>query len=106
MITIEDRIHCQRVAECETLDEAISELRYLASIPWDQAPNRAPCKSWRTCGRDYELREVDDTQVPWKTLRRVFALKLSRNGVIWASDLEEKWHSADDPPASASSGRV
>jgi hypothetical protein len=94
MITIDDAIHCERLFECERFDEAVAELRYLASVPWDHAPNRAPCKGWRKCGREYELRDVDDTETPWKTLRRVTVLKLSRHGVRWSGDFEEEWRDA------------
>ena len=42
MIAIEDTNHCESRGEYETLDEAIAELRYLSSVPWDRLPNRCP----------------------------------------------------------------
>lgn len=94
MIAIEDTNHSQSMGEYETLDQAIAELRYLASVPWDHLPNRCPCKSWRKCERMYELIEVDDTQTPYKILRRLLVLKVSRHGGRWISEIEEKWRRA------------
>ncbi len=96
MITVEDNNHCECMRECETYDEAIAELMYLSSVPWDHLPNRCPCSSWRKCERTYELREVDDTRTPCKVLRRLVVLKVSRYGAKWISDIEEKWRLAAD----------
>ena len=92
MIAIEDANRSESRGEYETLDEAVAELRYLSSVPWDHLPNRCPCRSWRKCERTYELREIDDTQN--KVLRRLLVLKVSRHGAKWISDIEEKWQSA------------
>jgi hypothetical protein len=92
MIAIEDTNHCEGRGEYETLDEAIAELRYLSSVPWDRLPNRCPCSTWRKCERTYELREIDDTENT--VLRRLLALRVSRHGAKWTIDIEGKWHSA------------
>ena len=92
MIAIEDTNHCESRGEYETLDQAIAELRYLSSVPWDRLPNRCPCSTWRKCERTYELREIDDTQN--QVLRRLVVLKVSRHGAKWISDIEERWRSA------------
>lgn len=57
----------------------------LAGIPWDQEPNRAPCSSWRTCGRNYELIEYEAGSGPWKLLGRTFAFEVSAEGVRWSA---------------------
>jgi hypothetical protein len=84
---IEDELHAESQGEFGDVAEALTELRRLAHIPWDQEPNQAPCQSWRTCGRKYELVEFDDGQTPWKELRRTLALEISASGVQWHSGL-------------------
>jgi hypothetical protein len=85
MFLIEDEIHAEHHGQFASLDEAISELRRRATITWDQAPNAAPCTSWKTCGRDYVVVEYDDSQSPWKELRRMPVLRVSASGVEWAA---------------------
>lgn len=55
----------------------------MAGLPWDQEPNRPPCISWATCARVYAVHEVDDTDVPWETLREVRVCTMSADGVLW-----------------------
>jgi hypothetical protein len=83
MFIIEDERHAERVGEYGTRAEAIAELRRLTGVPWDQAPNQAPCVGWETCGRSYELVEFDSTITPWRELQRHAALKVSKAGVKW-----------------------
>ncbi|CAN5612440.1 hypothetical protein BH10PSE14_BH10PSE14_08680 [soil metagenome] len=87
MFVIYDELHAEHVGEFATREEALAELRRLASVPWDQAPNVAPCMSWRTCGRQYELVEYDDTGTPWRTLSQEPALEVSQTEVKWLSGL-------------------
>jgi hypothetical protein len=81
---IEDEIHADWQGKFNSWEQALAELRRRASIPWDQSPNAAPCTSWRTCERKYSIIEFDDSQRPWKELRRVPALNVSVKGVEWA----------------------
>ena len=90
MYRIEDERHAEPIAEYGTLSEAIAELERLSSVPWDADPNRAPCQNWRNCGRVYELIEYDASALPWKEVRRVPGLEISRKGVQWLGDLREK----------------
>jgi hypothetical protein len=83
MIVIEDEWHAEHVGEFATKGEALAELHRLATVPWDAPPNVAPCMSWRTCGRRYELIEYDDTVVPWRQLDREPALEITQNGPNW-----------------------
>jgi hypothetical protein len=87
MFVIYDELHAEHVAEFATREAALAELRRLASLSWDQAPNMAPCTSWQTCGRQYELVEFDDTSTPWRTLSHIPALDVSRAEVKWLSGL-------------------
>jgi len=79
---IEDELHSERQdGEFATLEAAITELRRLAAIPWNEPPNVAPCQSWQTCGRKYEVIEYDASakqEVP-----RIPGLHLSSKGVEW-----------------------
>ncbi|MDT7602765.1 MAG: hypothetical protein QOF61_762 [Acidobacteriota bacterium] len=83
---IEDEAHSEWQGEFDTLSGALAELRRRAEIPWDQEPNQAPCQSWRTCGRRYEIIEFDATELPWRELSRTLALEISASAT--------KWHSA------------
>src|SRR5574341_1379927 len=89
MFAIEDESHAEIQGEFSSFGEAIGELRRRAGIPWDQGPNRAPCTNWRHCGRDYEVVEYDDSQSPWKEVRRVGVLQVSASGIIWSSGSED-----------------
>ena len=80
---IEDEMHAERQGEFDTFGDALAELRRRAEIPWDQEPNQAPCQSWRTCVRRYEIIEFDLTESPWRELSRALALEISASGVQW-----------------------
>ncbi len=89
MFVIDDELHCElQDGEFLTLGEAVAELRRLAAIPWDSEPNVAPCMSWRTCGRSYQIIQFMAGVEPRKELRRIPALKISAAGVEWLLDRE------------------
>jgi hypothetical protein len=77
MFVIEDERHAETHGEFASFDEAIAELKRIATIPWDEAPNRTPCSSWRTCGREYVVVEYDDSCKPWEELQRTPVLNVS-----------------------------
>jgi hypothetical protein len=83
MFLIEDELHCEHVGHYTRLDEAVAELRRLAELPWDEAPNQAPCMSWRTCERRYVLTEYEDRGGDWTVLSRTPALNVSAEGKTW-----------------------
>jgi hypothetical protein len=83
---IEDESHDEPQGEFATAGDALAELRRRAEIPWDHDPNRAPCQSWQTCGRRYELVEFDDRDTPRKELRRELVLEISADGIEWHRD--------------------
>jgi hypothetical protein len=87
-VCIEDEIHAELQGEYASVEEAMAELKRRALIPWDHPPNCAPCTSWKTCGREYLLIEYDDTQTPWKELRRMAMLEISAAGVVWRAQME------------------
>jgi hypothetical protein len=81
---IEDELHAEHQGgEFLTFADAIAELERRAAIPWDETPNLAPCKRWRTCGRRYEIIEFDMTVEPWRELRRFPALSIRAKGIEW-----------------------
>lgn len=84
MFVIEDEAHAELHGEYASLSEAIAELPRRAAIPWDQPPNVAPCASWRTCGRKYEVVEYDPAETPWRELNRIPTLEISARGVEWS----------------------
>lgn len=85
LFCIEDEIHAELVGEgFVSFQAALTEVRRLASIPWDVEPNVAPCKSWRTCGRHYEIVEYETSTEPsWKELRRFPVVEVMSDGVRW-----------------------
>jgi len=83
MFVIQDEWHAELSDAFPTREDAVEELLRLRAIDWDQPPNRAPCTSWRTCGRRYSLIEFDDRFTPWRTLSCVWALDISAEGVSW-----------------------
>jgi hypothetical protein len=86
MFVIEDEFHAEPKGQFSTREQALVELQRLAAIPWDEEPNRAPCTSWRTCGRQYELIEYDDSVTPWAELSRTLLLEISAAGVQWVTE--------------------
>lgn len=91
LIVIEDSIHCERIAQCDSFEEAIERLQQLSQLPWDQEPNRAPCTSWRKCGREYQVIEYDDSASPWKVVREADVLKVSASNIEWVPGFEYAW---------------
>jgi hypothetical protein len=80
MFVIEDELHAEwQEGQFETRQLAISELRRRAAIPWNEDPNRAPCTSWSTCGRQYVLIEYDGST----ELTRELILEISPAGARW-----------------------
>jgi hypothetical protein len=86
MFVIEDERHAElQDGEFASLAEAVEELKRRATIPWNEAPNVAPCTSWRTCGRTYEVVEYDMTEALWKQLQRHAMLEVTAEGAKWLS---------------------
>ena len=89
VFVIEDELHCEWSGEFATLDAALAELKRRANLPWDEAPNQAPCTSWRTCGRQYQVIEFDAALSPWKELRCFAVLEVSAAGAKWSAGFGE-----------------
>ena len=89
IVIIEDERHAEWQGRFLSIKEAIAELRVRADIPWDQAPNAAPCTNWKNCGRTYEIVEFDDHSSPWHEIRRYPLLDISASGVSWYGNLQE-----------------
>ena len=83
MFVIEDQIHAEVIGSYEARSDAVAELGRLAVLAWDKNPNRAPCSSWDTCGREYELVHYDQASSPWTELERVPALNVSATKTEW-----------------------
>jgi hypothetical protein len=85
MFIIEDEFHAESQGEFPTYDAAIAELRRRSTLPWDEEPNVAPCMSWKTCGRRYEVIEYDVSTTPWREVQRLAILEVGASGSIWLS---------------------
>ncbi len=84
MFVIEDERHAElQDGKFASLAEAIEELKRRAAIPWNEEPNIAPCTSWRTCGRTYEVVEYDTTSALWKQIQRQALLEVTAEGTKW-----------------------
>jgi hypothetical protein len=84
MYFIEDSRHAEMDrAQYSTFSEALAEIKRRASIPWNQPPNIAPCTSWNTCGRLYEIVEYDVSTTPWKEMSRVPIVDITAEGIEW-----------------------
>ncbi len=83
IFVIEDESHAEQIGEFGTFDDALAEVRRRAEMPWDQPPNAAPCTTWKTCGRKYEIVEYDASQTPWRQLSRTRILEVSAEGPKW-----------------------
>lgn len=85
---IEDELHAEPMdGEFESFETALAEVKRLAAFPWGQPPNLAPCQSWKTCGRHYEIVEYDaSTQPYWTERSRTSVLEVRSGGLKW--DLE------------------
>ena len=87
---IEDELHSEQHGEFGDLESAVAELRRRAHIPWDHEPNVAPCTSWRTCGRNYEIIEYEEDHDHWRELNRLPAMEISSDGVKWSESFGEQ----------------
>jgi hypothetical protein len=101
---IEDEMHSEPQGEFRSMDDAVTELRKRARIPWHHEPNRTPCMSWRTCVRVYDIVEFAEIR-PWPgEIRRVRALQISSAGVKWSPRIREEYAivpeaiSSSEPP--------
>src|SRR5688572_27981589 len=94
VVVIENEVHGESGRVFQTFDDAVAELRRRAVIPWDRPPNLAPCTSWATCGREYNVAEYDTARQPSRLLRDVSVLKVSREGVEWTPGFEAAWRAA------------
>ncbi len=90
MFVIADSHHAELHGEFLSFDLAFAELVRRASIPWDESPNRAPCGSWETCGRFYEIRHYDDSTSSWTFIDTVFVVEITAAGIKWADEFKEK----------------
>ncbi len=86
MFLIEDELHSEPQGEFTTFDAAMTELRRRSTLPWDEAPNLAPCKNWKKCGRRYEVIEYDVSNTPWREIRRLPVLEVDASGTTWLNE--------------------
>ena len=69
IFVINDEAHGDWSGEFSNFEAALQDLKARAKLPWDQKPNLCPCMSWKTCGRNYEIIEYDESDgEPWKEI--------------------------------------
>ncbi len=84
LFQIYDLKHSDVVGSYNSLDESIAMLRKLAVLPWDEEPNRCPCKQWKRCSKQYEIRVFDISNEQWQLLKKtVPLLSVSFNETKW-----------------------
>ena len=86
IFVIEDQNHAEWIGEFDSIASAWAQLKKFSELPWDARPNRCPCQSWRTCGRDYEIQEYDNSSEPWDLINQFNGLEVSASGVTWGPD--------------------
>jgi hypothetical protein len=64
LFVVEDEFHAEPVGTFPNREEALSFVGRLRADPQAQK-YKAPCSSWRTCRREYYLREYEDSTTPW-----------------------------------------
>jgi hypothetical protein len=78
---IEDELHSEIMGdEHASFEAALAGVRRLASIPWGEEPNVAPCQGWQTCGRHYQIVELGDGA---GELNRTPIVDITAEGVKW-----------------------
>jgi len=70
-----DAEHSEFIAEFNSREEAMEFLEGCSTMPWDKAPNLAPCMSQRTCGRLYEIIEHYEDRSWYSRLAVVLRLR-------------------------------
>jgi hypothetical protein len=86
---IVDQIHIDYLpGQFTSLGAVVEEFHRLATVPWDQDPNLAPCTSWRTCGRIWTAGEY---KVPGRGARWLDDIweEVKANGVTWSGGLAD-----------------
>jgi len=79
---INDNIHCEIWDGFETFTQALEEIQRRCSIPWDQTPNVAPCRSWKTCGRQYSIHEYLASD-PSELVNSTYICEIRASGTTW-----------------------
>ncbi len=51
-----------------------------------QTSHLAPCQSWRTCGRDYEIIEYETSSLPRTQVKHYAGLEVSAKGIAWGAE--------------------
>ena len=80
---VRDERHGESRGVYRTSAEAFAAVSRLAALPWDSPLNRAPCTSWRTCGRHYEILEREP-EPPMQVASRTDVLTMSASGLEWS----------------------
>ena len=83
MFVIEDENHSEQLGEYVTFEEALIRLQEWSKVAWDAPPKRAPCTSWKTCGRSYWIVEYKDEPGSTEPPPSHFIFEISATGIQW-----------------------
>lgn len=91
MIFIEDENHAEQDGPYESFAAAEAELKRRVLMDWDEPPNRVPCMSWKTCGREYWVVEYLERPGAWTRQKRAHVLSVSSSGARWIDGYRLAW---------------
>lgn len=84
VFAVDDDTHSEAMSKHDTFEEALAEIKRLATLPWDSEPNMAPCANWRNCGRRYDIVEFEmSSNERWRERSRTPILEVNADGVFW-----------------------
>lgn len=84
VFVIDDDTHSEAISKHGTFEEALAEIKRLATVPWDSEPNMAPCANWRNCGRRYDVVEFEtSSNERWQERSRTPILEINAGEVFW-----------------------
>ena len=81
--TVDDERHCHRMGQYKSFEEARIAIVGFVTNPWNHDPNRAPCRNWENCGRDYSIIETNENGEYVSTTP---VCKIDSEGVIWLNE--------------------
>lgn len=80
IFAVEDELHAEWMGQFSSKKDALAFLDRLRAEP-DCTENRAPCTSWRSCGRKYWLLEYEDNLPVWRMIASEPAFEV-RGGTV------------------------
>lgn len=77
IFVIEDEAHAETHGKYQSFEDAVTELKKLTHLSWNEDPNKAPCVGWENCGRNYKIIEYNVSSNDWQEIKRTPGLIIS-----------------------------